>query len=115
MDNDFASIIRKLRRERGWNQDDLAERSGISRTTVAKYETGLKKRPSAETIGKFAKALGVSASVLMGEEEAPDPSVVSDEDVKFALFGGDAARITDEQFEEVKRFAKYIAQREAGK
>lgn len=33
---------------------------------------------------------------------------VSDDDIKFALFGG--ANVTDAQFEEVKRFARYIAE-----
>ena len=39
---------------------------------------------------------------------------VSDDDIKFALFGGDC-EITDEMYDEVKRFAAYIKQREAGK
>lgn len=39
---------------------------------------------------------------------------VSDDDIKFALFGGDG-EITDEMYDEVKRFAAYIKQREAGK
>ena len=33
---------------------------------------------------------------------------VSDEDIKFALFDG--APVTDAQYEEVKRFAKFIAE-----
>jgi hypothetical protein len=32
---------------------------------------------------------------------------VTDEDIKFALFGGDG-EITDEMYEEVKRFAAFI-------
>jgi transcriptional regulator with XRE-family HTH domain len=39
---------------------------------------------------------------------------VSDDDIKFALFGGDG-EITDEMYDEVKRFAAYIKQREADK
>ena len=39
---------------------------------------------------------------------------VSENDIKFALFGGDG-EITDEMYDEVKRFAAYIKQREAGK
>lgn len=39
---------------------------------------------------------------------------ISDDEIKFALFGGDG-EITDEMYDEVKRFAAYIKQREAGK
>ena len=73
MDNDFGAIIRRMRRERGWNQDELAERSGLSRVTVAKYETYAKKRPAASTVAAIARAFGVSVAVLMGEEP-PLPS-----------------------------------------
>jgi len=65
-------------------------------------------------IGKY---LGVSVSrILTGEEGAisGQDSVrpVSDEDIKFALFGGDG-EITDAMYDEVKRFAAFIKQREA--
>ena len=39
---------------------------------------------------------------------------VTDEEINFALFGGDGD-ITDAMYEEVKRFAAFIKQREAGK
>ena len=39
---------------------------------------------------------------------------VSDEEIKFALFGGDGD-ITDAMYEEVKQFAAFIKQREARK
>lgn len=35
----------------------------------------------------------------------------TDEELKFALFGG--GDVTDAQFEEVKRFAQYIRERDA--
>ena len=39
---------------------------------------------------------------------------LSDEEIKFALFGGDG-EITDAMFAEVKQFAAFVKQREAGK
>lgn len=39
---------------------------------------------------------------------------VSDEDIKFALFGGDG-EITDAMFEEVRQFAEFVKNREAQK
>ena len=54
--------------------------------------------------------------ILTGEtKNAPEArSAVSDEDIKFALFGGDG-EITDAMYDEVKRFAAFIREREAGK
>ena len=39
---------------------------------------------------------------------------VTDDDIKFALFGGDG-EITDAMYEEVKQFAAFVRQREAEK
>lgn len=41
------------------------------------------------------------------KDPKPDRSEVTDEDIKFALFGGDE-EITDEMFDEVKKFAKFV-------
>ena len=62
-----------------------------------------------------AEYLGVSVEeVLTGQKEsAPEAgsaAKVTDEDIKFALFGGDG-EITDEMYEEVKKFASYLKQR----
>lgn len=43
------------------------------------------------------------------EPSQPAKPEVTEEDIKFALFGG-AGEITDEMFEEVKRFAKFVRQ-----
>ena len=69
----------------------------------------------------IAKYLGVSENlILTGVDDiknAPTVSgerTVNDDDIKFALFGG-SDEITDEMYDEVKRFAAYIKQREADK
>lgn len=65
-------------------------------------------------IGEY---LDIPASkILTGEdpEVTPTRTAVSDEDIKFALFGGDGD-ITDAMYDEVKRFAAFLKQREAQK
>lgn len=56
--------------------------------------------------------------ILTGAEEAASPETparpVTDEDIKFALFGGNG-EITDAMYEEVKKFAAFVKLREAGK
>ena len=37
----FAENLRKLRRERGFTQEQLAEKMGVSFQTVSRWETGV--------------------------------------------------------------------------
>lgn len=38
--NELGAMIRRARKERGWTQDDLAVRAGISRRTLVALEGG---------------------------------------------------------------------------
>lgn len=66
--------IAAMRRERGYNQDQLAEKAGISRITLARYETDV-IRPSAISLANIADALGVSADELLGRSEKLPPFI----------------------------------------
>lgn len=89
---------------------------GLNRSAVAKWKNGGK--PNGSTAAKLAEYFGVTTDYLLGqsEESAPgmNPRAISDEEIKFALFGGDG-EITDAMFDEVKQFAAFVKQREAGK
>ena len=61
--------IRDLRKMRGWNQSELARRVGYSdKSMISKIEKGIVDLPRSQ-IFKFAKALNVTASEIMGETE----------------------------------------------
>jgi transcriptional regulator with XRE-family HTH domain len=49
----------RIRRERGWTQEQLAERSGLSQQYLSGLERG-KRNPTIVTIYEIAVALGVS-------------------------------------------------------
>ena len=89
---------------------------GLNRSAVAKWKNGGK--PNGSTAAKLADYFGVTTDYLLGQSEERTPGemlrVVSDEEIKFALFGGDG-EITDAMFDEVKQFAAFVKQREAGK
>ena len=89
---------------------------GLNRSAVAKWKTGGK--PNGSTAAKLAEYFGVTTDYLLGQSEekvpASAPRTVSDAEIKFALFGGDG-EITDAMFDEVKQFAAFVKQREAGK
>lgn len=95
---------------------ELGAEVGVAESTISQYETG-KRQPDYETLLKLGEFFGVSVDYLLtGEETKKAPTregerTVSDDDIKFALFGGDG-EITDAMFDEVKRFAKMVRLRE---
>ena len=100
-------IIAK-RTQKGLSQNKLAKSAGISQSALSSIES-CTKSPSTDTISRLAAALGCSAAELLGEDvETRQPT---DNEIKFALFGGDAEEISDEQLEEVKRYAHYLKER----
>lgn len=72
MSNDVGRRIAEIRRERGFNQDQLAELALIHRVTLAKYETGAVE-PGAIALSRIADALNVSTDELLCRTEKLPP------------------------------------------
>jgi len=60
----FGRILRQVRMEAGWTQEQLAFEADIDRTFVGMLETG-KRQPSLSVIFALAKALRVTPEVLI--------------------------------------------------
>lgn len=56
--------LAEVRKEQGLSQEQLAERSGVCRVSIARYETG-KLNPTLNTLEKLAAALGTSVGELV--------------------------------------------------
>ena len=56
--------IRKLRKQKGWNQDRLADKAGVNRATISMLEGG-KTNPSFIFVEDLASALGTTVSGVM--------------------------------------------------
>lgn len=71
---DFASVIKRLRIERGITQEQLASMLKISRSTVGMYETG-SREPDFETCEAIADIFNVDMDFLLGRSnvERKDP------------------------------------------
>jgi transcriptional regulator with XRE-family HTH domain len=59
--------IKRLRKERGLTQAQLADASGLSRTGLGDIERG-KRVPQYDTLAKLSRGLGVSVALLFDEE-----------------------------------------------
>lgn len=58
----LSSLVRRLRTDRGWSQEHLAEAAGISLRTVQRIETGLAAAP--DTLQALAAAFQVESALL---------------------------------------------------
>lgn len=102
--------------QKGVSPSRAAIDAGISKSLVTKWKNNNAKDPSPDVIRKLSKYFNIAVSELLGEETEKAPSEngkrpISDDDIKFALFGGDG-EITDAMFNEVKEFAALIKLRE---
>jgi transcriptional regulator with XRE-family HTH domain len=61
----FGQRLARHRKERGFTQVELAEKSGLIQNLISDYERD-KLRPHADIIVRFARALEVSADELLG-------------------------------------------------
>ena len=64
--------LRKVRDERLLSQRELAEKAGLSPTTILKLEASRVDEPHPRTVRKLADALGVEPKELIREAQA-DP------------------------------------------
>lgn len=63
--------LRKARRERGFTQEQLSDRAGISVRHIAKIEQGT-INPSFEVLSALIAALGTSFEVVLCPADTPD-------------------------------------------
>jgi transcriptional regulator with XRE-family HTH domain len=56
--------VRNLRTDRGWSQEELADRSGVNRSYMSRVELG-KSDVSLSVLHKIARTLGLSLAELL--------------------------------------------------
>ena len=109
----IAEKIRLLRKQAGLTQTELGDMLGVKKNAVSKWECGRVEDIPAGKIKAMARIFDVRPSYLIDEAaefSLPAEKVPTDEDIKFALFGG-AEDITDEMYEEVRQFAAFVKAR----
>ena len=72
--SNFSDNLVYLRQRAGMSQQELAERSGCSRSAIGMYETG-KREPDLETLETFADIFNVDMDFLTGRVESSEWSV----------------------------------------
>ncbi len=60
--------VKKFRKIKGWTQQRLAEKAGLSYTAITTLEQGIAKQPTIQTIIKLADAFEITIDELVGRK-----------------------------------------------
>jgi transcriptional regulator with XRE-family HTH domain len=75
VDRRIAQRLARLRADRGWSLDVLAERTGIGRATLSRLERS-ELSPTAAMLGTLCSVYGWTLSRFMAEAETQPPNLV---------------------------------------
>ena len=137
--NEMSKRIQAALQDANISYGELSTRTGIPKSALQRYATGETEKIPTDRLIKIALALGVSPLTLADFDTASeiiamdigrkgvengieckkapaenDKREINDDDIKFALFGGDG-EITDAMYDEVRQFAAFVKSREAQK
>ena len=95
--------LKELRQDKNITQGKLAEKLGLSRSTIAMYEIG-GSEPDLETLKNIASFFNVSVDYLMGREQKVDNNVagvqLERQTVKIPVYGTIPAGVPIEMIED---------------
>lgn len=86
----FPERLKELRLKKGLTQKEIAEQFGIKQPNYQQWESG-KRKPSSETLEKFANFFGVTMDYLSGKDDEDELSNVE------VLFRMASDGMTDEE------------------
>ncbi len=100
-------IIRKLRLQRGWSQEQLAEISGVSTRTIQRIERG--RKASLESLKCLAAVFETDFNTLREDNDMPDQTLTEKDrealDKMQILIAGQQGRFADDGVSEKEREA----------
>lgn len=96
----LADKIIELRKKNGWSQEELAEKLGVSRQSISKWE-GAQSLPDMNRIIKMSELFGVSTDILLRDELVLEPSTIHTEELV------PDSSLTNVSVEEANAFLEY--------
>ena len=108
---DLATKVRVKREEKGYNQAELAKRTGLTQATISRLESGEVRQLKSEAIKSLAKALGVSVDFLVGDmpKMSFDDTLKADETAQVIFRGYE--KLTEEKRQQLKDYVEFLLKR----
>ena len=98
---EWSEKVRTLMNQKGMNQKELSEKSGITESSVCRYLKG-ERTPRIDIIINFAKALDVNVDYLLEPDDEPYSAF---KDIFLAIARGGNS-LTEEEQEELIRLIR---------
>lgn len=80
---DFATKLKGLREIKGWSQEELAKRLGVSRSKIGNYEQGTRE-PDFESLEAIADIFNCPVSYLVADSHPVIPQATMDYAIKLS-------------------------------
>ena len=106
-----GSFIKNAREQKGYTVHDLAEKAEVSISLIKNWEKGLLVETTPKQIRAIAEVLGLNPIVLLGlatgtADATKTPLKPKHRSLWLSTFDGE--EFTDEEFDEIINFAKYL-------
>ena len=92
----------ELRKEKGWSQEDFAEKLDVSRQAISRWENGI-ALPDAQNILRISKLFRVTADYLLNDDyqrEVEPPAVEAAAEAAVSVFDDEDEEEEIEETEE---------------
>lgn len=77
----FKDMLKYLRNREGLSQAELADKLGLSKSTISMYEVG-RREPDFETLESIADLFNVDMNFLLGKEDSENKASLSPKDTR---------------------------------
>lgn len=94
----MAKRIKHCRIKSNLTQEELADKLGLQKSAIAKYENGRVENIKRTTIEEMARIFNCRPSYLMGWDDTPTTIA--------AHFDGD--EFTEDELDEIRQFAEFV-------
>ncbi|PYI52540.1 transcriptional regulator [Paenibacillus flagellatus] len=115
----IGDTITRLRKQRRWSQQVVADRLKIAKSTYAGYESGYRE-PSLDTMRLLAELFEVSLDELVGQQPEPEsaspdlpPPAPELDDPELGLWFKELLEAPEERRDELRKIWEIIKTREA--
>lgn len=102
----FWNNYTKLCREKGVSPTALTIALGFSNATATRWKKGA--TPNGSTLKKIADHFGITVSELLGETKKEPPAQDDSKEAALAVLGDLVEGLTDEQVDEIRRYAEFL-------
>lgn len=104
--------LKKARKNKNYTQDKLAKLLGVSRSTVAMWESG-SSQPDNRLLSVLADILDVSVDYLLGREDRQPTLDEQLEGINFAL-SGEIRDLNDAEKQDILDYIRFKKQQKKG-